>query len=131
MSGPKILSKILLVEDEPDIQIVVKIALEAMSDFIVDTCDTGEMAIEKAKSNPPDLILLDVMLPDMDGPTILGVLRGSNKTDQIPIIFMTAKVQPKDVNHYKEIGALGVIAKPFDPMLLVKMITDIWDGSNE
>ena len=87
MSTPKILSKVLLVEDEPDIQTVVKIALDAMSDFVVDTCDTGETAIEKAKSNPPDLILLDVMLPDMDGPTILGVSRGSSQTEQIPIIL--------------------------------------------
>jgi two-component system OmpR family response regulator len=131
MSTIKILSKILLVEDEPDIQIVVKIALEAMSDFIVDTCDSGETAIEKAKANPPDLILLDVMLPDMDGPAILGVLRKNSQTQQIPIIFMTAKVQPKDVNYYKDIGALGVIAKPFDPMLLVKMITDIWRDAND
>jgi CheY-like chemotaxis protein len=74
----------------------------------------------------PDLILLDVMMPDMDGPATLAELRKLPATATTPVIFMTAKVQAAEVTYYKSIGAIGVVAKPFDPMLLAQQVRTLW-----
>ncbi|MDH4225108.1 MAG: response regulator [Deltaproteobacteria bacterium] len=121
------LQKILLVEDEPDIQAVVRLSLEAVGGFTLEVASSGREALAKAPMFLPDLILLDVMMPGMDGPTTLGELRRLPTVARTPIIFMTAKVQPAEVAHYKELGAIGVIHKPFDPMALSKAVTDIWE----
>ena len=126
MSIGSSLNRILLVEDEPDIQIIAKLALESVGGFEVEICSSGSEALEKAPIFRPDLILMDVMMPSMDGPTTLKNLRQINEIATIPIIFMTAKVQPHEVNQYKKLGALAVIAKPFDPMKLASNIKNIW-----
>lgn len=130
MNNPVQLKKILVVEDESDIQTIVKITLETLTDFEIEVCDSGKKALFNAKTFSPDLILLDVMLPDMDGPTVLASLQKEPQTKLIPVIFMTAKVQPQDILHYKNIGAIGIIPKPFDPMTLPATIRNIWKGSH-
>ena len=122
------LEKILYVEDEPDIQTVAQLALETVGGFEVKICSSGEEAVQAAAAYDPDLILLDVMMPGMDGPTTLGELRKLPGFDAKPIVFMTAKVQPQEVAHFKELGALDVIAKPFDPMTLADQVRSVWES---
>ncbi len=117
--------RILYVEDEPDIQALAKLALEMVGDFQVMVCSGGQEALDKVGGFAPDLILLDVMMPGMDGPTTLQNLRANPATVTIPVIFLTAKVQPSEVAQYQALGALNVIAKPFDPMLLAAQVRGI------
>lgn len=124
------LKRLLFVEDEPDIQVVARLALEAVGGFQVEICSSGNEALAKSPNFGPDLILLDVMMPGMDGPTTLKALREQPLTATTPVIFMTAKVQPYEVAEYKRLGALDVIAKPFDPMQLSATINAIWVRSH-
>jgi two-component system, OmpR family, response regulator len=121
------LSRILYVEDEPDIQMVAQLALETMGGFTIEACNSGDEALQKAGAFAPQLILLDVMMPSMDGPTTLKQLQALPQTASTPAIFMTAKVQPEEVEHYKSLGAINVIAKPFDPMALAAQIEESWE----
>jgi len=121
------LERILYVEDEPDIQAVAKLALEMVGGYKVLICSGGQEALDKVGDYAPDLILLDVMMPGMDGPTTLKNLRANPATVMIPVIFLTAKVQPPEVAHYQALGALNVIAKPFDPMTLAAQVRQIWE----
>lgn len=120
------LKRILLVEDEPDIQEVARLAMEAVGGFSVEICSSGSEALKKAPVFAPDLIILDVMMPEMDGPDTLRALREVPGTASIPVIFMTAKAQPQELRRYKEMGILDVVSKPFDPMTLSTTISDIW-----
>ena len=120
------LNRILYIEDEPDIQTVAKLALETIGGFTLEVCSSGSEAIAKAEAFAPDLILLDVMMPGMDGPTTLKNLHEMDEISNTPAIFMTAKVQPDEVKQLKDIGAIEVIAKPFDPITLSEMINGIW-----
>lgn len=122
------LKRILYVEDEPDIQAVAKIALEAVGGFELKVCSSGEEAMQDPVSFAPDLLLLDVMMPGMDGPTTLAELRKLPELAHVPVIFMTAKVQPQEIEHFKSLGAIDVVAKPFDPMSLAQMIRDAWEA---
>lgn len=125
--GTKKLQRILYVEDEPDIQAVAQIALESVGGFTLKTCSSGTEAIAAATDFNPDLILLDVMMPGMDGPTTLVELRKLPSTASTPAMFMTAKVQPQEIEYFKSLGALDVVTKPFDPMSLSSHIQDIWE----
>ena len=124
------LKRILYVEDEADIRLVAKMALEAVGGYEVFACESGAEAIAKAPTAKPDLLLLDVMMPGMDGPTTLKALRETFAIEATPVIFMTAKVQPGEVAQYKALGALDVIAKPFDPMQVSAQIHRIWSERN-
>jgi two-component system OmpR family response regulator len=124
------LERILYAEDEPDIQAVAKLALEMVGGFKVLICGNGSEALQKITGFAPDLILLDVMMPGMDGPTTLKNLRADPATAGIPVIFLTAKVQPPEVALYQAMGALNVIAKPFDPMTLAAQVKQIWDANH-
>jgi len=121
------LSRILYVEDEPDIQAVAKLALEQVGRFTLEVCSSGQEALDKAEPFSPQLMLLDVMMPEMDGPTTLGKLREISNLGNVPAIFMTARVQPHEIQEYIDMGAVDVIAKPFDPMTLSSQIRDIWE----
>ena len=120
----------MMVEDEPDIQTIAKLALETLGGFTVQTCNSGKEALQIAPVFIPDLILLDVMMPEMDGPTTLQALRGISSLAATPIIFMTAKVQTHEIAQYIEMGATGVIPKPFDPMTLADSLRSIWKQAN-
>src|SRR3954467_8662156 len=106
------LDKILYVEDDPDIQAIAVMVLDAISGFTVEPCSSGNEALKKAVAFNPDLILLDVMMPGMDGPETLQALRKLPELTHTPVVFMTAKVQPQEVEGYMALGAMGVIAKP-------------------
>lgn len=122
------LPRILYVEDEPDIQTVARMALEMVGGFEVKICSSGEEAVCEAEDFAPDMILLDVMMPGMDGPSTLEALRKKPTLADTPVAFMTAKVQPAEVAHYKSLGARDVIAKPFDPMTLADQVKAIWES---
>ncbi len=119
----------MMVEDDPDIQVVARLSLEAVGGYTVEVCSGGQEALERVQGFAPDLMLLDVMMPDMDGPTLLQNLRADSQTSHLPIVFMTAKAQPHEVASYKEMGALAVISKPFDPMELPSLLAQIWNGA--
>jgi CheY-like chemotaxis protein len=121
------LKKILIVEDDLDIQTVARIALETVGGFTVETCGSGKEAIEMAPRFKPDLILLDVMMPEMDGPTTLQHLRANPEISATPVAFCTAKAMPAELEHYRNLGSAGVIAKPFDPMALADQVREIWN----
>ncbi|HSF38992.1 MAG TPA: response regulator [Thermoanaerobaculia bacterium] len=120
------LRRILFVEDDPDIRTVATMALEAVGGFSVLACDSGVQAVEKAPAFGPDLVLLDVMMPGLDGPATLEALRRLPEIRKTPVVFMTARVQTHEVARYKEMGAADVIAKPFDPMALSDTVRSIW-----
>jgi CheY-like chemotaxis protein len=120
------LSKILCVEDEADIQAVAKVALEMVGKFEVKMCSSGQDALDTLPGFAPDLILLDVMMPGMDGPTTYQEIRKLDGYNDVPIIFMTAKVMENDREQYMSLGAAGIIAKPFDPMVLPDQIRQVW-----
>lgn len=120
------LKRILHVEDDPSIQAVTKVALEAVGGFQVLSCSGGQEALDQVLGFAPDFILLDVMMPGMDGPQTLERLRELVDIGEVPVAFMTAKVQPGEVAHYRSLGARDVIIKPFDPMQLAAQVRQIW-----
>ena len=120
------LHRIMYVEDELDIQAVAKLALEALGGFTVKVCSSGQEALASIAEFAPDIVLLDVMMPGMDGFATLKILRTMPDMEKMPVIFMTAKVQPSEVREYKNMGALDVIPKPFDPMTLAESVKCIW-----
>jgi CheY-like chemotaxis protein len=114
---------ILLVEDDPDIQAVARLTLEALGGFEVHVCSSGDEALARGPAARPDLVLLDVMMPGMDGPTTLEAMRARPELAATPVVFMTAKVQPQEVARYLALGARGVITKPFDPVSLPAQVS--------
>jgi CheY-like chemotaxis protein len=124
----KPLQRILVVDDEPDILAVIRTTLRARGDFEVEVCACGQDALEVAPRFAPDLILLDVMMPGIDGPMTLKALQEDPQTSSTPVVFMTAKVMPQETARYLTLGAVAVIAKPFDQRTLVDEIEVIWGG---
>ena len=120
------LKRILYIEDDSDIQTVTAMALEVVGGFSVTCCNSGQEALAAAPAANADLILLDVMMPGMDGLATLSALRGLSQTAATPVIFMTAKVQASEIQNYMRLGVTGVIAKPFDPMTVSAQIGEIW-----
>lgn len=116
--------KILIVDDENDIREVAAMSLEAICGWSVVQARSGPEGVRLAQDQRPDAILLDVMMPDMDGPSTLQQLRSNTSTATIPVIFLTAKVQGSDRKRFAEMGVDAVLAKPFDPMLLCAQIAE-------
>jgi CheY-like chemotaxis protein len=110
--------RILIVDDEENIREVAAASLELVGGWEVLTADSGGSGIVRAVTDRPDAILLDVMMPDMDGPSAFRVLRTMSATEHIPVILLTAKVQAGDQRRFSDLGLAAVIAKPFDPMAL-------------
>jgi two-component system, OmpR family, response regulator len=121
------LTRILYVDDDDDIRTVAVFALEVIGGFEVAACASGKEALERAADFSPQLLLLDVMMPEMDGPTVLAEFRQRPETASTPAIFMTAKVQQTEIERFLALGAVEVIAKPFDPMALPDSIRAAWD----
>ena len=124
------LHRILYVEDDVDIRTVAKLALEAVGGFTVEVAASGDEALIRVREFAPDLLLLDVMMPGMDGPATLRVLRAGSDAENVPAIFMTARALPGEVAALKALGALGVITKPFDPMTLADQIRTLWEAQD-
>lgn len=125
------LKKILYVEDEVDIRLIVQIALEDIGGFELKSCASGYEAIAAVDDFTPDLILLDVMMPGLDGPATFTTLRKLPALDKVPVIFMTARVQEKELAQYKELGIKGIISKPFEPLSLPDTLRVFWSDYNE
>ena len=125
------LQRVLLVEDDLDIQTIGRLALETVGGFTLETCGSGQECLQLTPTFKPDLILLDVMMPGMDGPTTLKALKADPQLAHIPVVFMTTKVQTHEVESYKSMGAIDVIAKPFDPMTLAAHVQSLWNQCHD
>jgi CheY-like chemotaxis protein/HPt (histidine-containing phosphotransfer) domain-containing protein len=114
--------RILHVDDDPHIRHIVELSLSLDPTFIVTSCASGDDALAVAADRAPDLILCDVMMPGMDGPTVLARLQESASTAKTPLVFMTARAQPGEIEQLTSLGATAVITKPFDPMTLADTV---------
>jgi CheY-like chemotaxis protein len=114
--------RVLHVDDEADIREIVELSLGLAPDFATRSCGSGQEALAVVVDWRPDLILLDVMMPVMDGPATLTRLRDNAQTHSIPVIFMTARAQARELDLFCSLGAIGVIPKPFDPMTLAASV---------
>lgn len=117
---------VMHVDDEPDIREVAAFALELDNDLALTSAASGAEALAQLEAGPPpDIILLDVMMPSMDGPSVLARLREIPGLENTPVIFMTARAQSEEVERLKALGAIGVVVKPFDPMTLARQLRDL------
>ncbi len=123
------LQRVLYVDDEPDIREVVELSLGLMPGLAIKTCASGEEALRSLSQFRPDVVLLDVMMPGLDGPATLLRMRADPVGKLIPVVFMTAKALPQEVDRFMSLGAAGVISKPFDPMQLAKQVQEIWQAT--
>ncbi|MDB9315732.1 response regulator [Spirulina sp. CS-785/01] len=116
--------RILIIDDEADIRAVAQLSLEINNDWEVLTAASGKEGLEIAQQQTPDAILLDVMMPDLDGPTTWAKLQDNTQTQDIPVIFLTAKVQAAEQRRYAQLGVKAVLTKPFDPVTLGDLIEE-------
>lgn len=119
------LARILVVDDEPDLRSLLRLCLATVGGYAVAVCASGAEALDHLAHASPDLVLMDVMMPELDGPGTLAALRA--RGSEVPVVFLTAKVHPAEVAHLESLGALGVIAKPFDPMTLAQQVRTLWE----
>lgn len=119
---------VLLIDDEADIRTIGELALSEVGGLEVFLADSGETGLLLAKEKKPDVVLLDVMMPGLDGPSTFERLREDPETASVLVIFMTAKIQKHEVDRYRDLGATGIIAKPFDPMSLADEVKRIAGG---
>jgi two-component system OmpR family response regulator len=122
------LKKVMLVEDDDDIRTVAGMALEMVGGLTVRACGSGEEALAAVAEFAPQLVVLDVMMPGMNGPEVLVRLRAQDATADIPVVFLTAKAHREEVERLRALGVLDVVAKPFDPMTLADTIKALWAG---
>jgi CheY-like chemotaxis protein len=114
--------RILFCDDDPDIRAVIELALDLSAELEVKGCDCAGDLVATAASWTPDLVLLDVTMPEIDGPAAFAMLRANPRTQSIPVVFMTARTQTYERERFIALGAAGVIAKPFDPMTLASRV---------
>ena len=117
---------VLYVDDDADICSVVRATLQLVPGLTIQTADSGERAIDMAYDRRPELVLMDVMMPGLDGPSTFERMRQGALLANIPVIFMTAKVLPVEVAQLLQLGAIGVIVKPFDPLKLYQELCALW-----
>lgn len=117
----------MLVEDDDDIREITKLVLSTIGHFNVVAYSSGEEALKKVLEDRPQLILLDVMMPNMTGPMILEKLQLMPDAASIPVVFLTAKVQKSELMSYRTLGVVDIITKPFDPMALSDVVLEIWN----
>jgi two-component system OmpR family response regulator len=115
---------ILLVDDDPSIRQVATLTLERVGGWAVRVAGSGAQALELARDEPPDLVLIDVMMPGMDGPETLARLRELPGFAAVPVVFMTARVQTHEIEEYRALGVVGVVSKPFDPLTLPQQLLE-------
>jgi len=120
------LKKIMLVEDDPDIQLITRLSLEVGGGYEVSVCGSGAEALQSAPAYAPDLIVLDVMMPGMDGPATMDALRALPALAATPVVFFTANTHELVRQDLLRRGALGVIIKPIEPTALVEQVRSIW-----
>ena len=121
------LRRVMCVEDDPDIRMIIEFSLATLGGYQVCLCPDGRAALAQAPNFKPDLVLLDVMMPGLSGPETLAALRGQVEMAGVPVVFMTAKAMPNEVEELLQYGATGVIVKPFDPVTLPQDIRIYWE----
>jgi CheY-like chemotaxis protein len=121
--------RVLVVDDDDAIREVAQSSLELVAGWEVEVASSGQDALDFAVADPPDAILLDVMMPSMDGPTTFARLQDDARTRDVPVVLLTAKVQPAERRRWEQLGVAGVLAKPFDPLGLPGQVADLlgWD----
>jgi CheY-like chemotaxis protein len=124
--GHRPLKQVLVVDDDPDLLAVVSLALTALGGYTVETCDSPLKALEAARDFGPDLILLDVMMPRLDGFGVLKALRDDASTGRIPVVFMSAVGDRRQIAQHEGVDCLGAISKPFDPVGLSDILQGFW-----
>lgn len=117
--------KILIIDDEDDIREVAALSIESIAGWEVVRASSGAQGLARAASEQPDAILLDVMMPGMDGPTTFRKLSEDPATAGIPVLLLTAKVQSSDQRHFADLGVRAVLLKPFDPLTLSTQIAEV------
>ena len=117
--------KVLIIDDEDDIREVAALSLESVAGWEVVTANSGSQGLARAVEHQPDAILLDVMMPGMDGPTTFRELRKNPATAKIPVLLLTAKVQSSDQRRFADLGVESVLFKPFDPLTLSDQIASV------
>ena len=117
--------RILIIDDEDDIREVAALSLEATAGWNILTASSGKAGIAVAAAEKPDAILMDVMMPEMDGPTTFKQLQLHPETVGIPVVLLTAKVQGVDQRRFAGLGLAGILFKPFDPLTLAQQISDV------
>jgi CheY-like chemotaxis protein len=117
--------KILIIDDEEDIREVAALSLETVAGWNVITANSGAQGLARAIEHQPDAILLDVMMPGMDGPTTFRELRKNPLTASIPVLLLTAKVQASDQRRFADLGVQSILFKPFDPLTLAQQISTV------
>ncbi|TAH34229.1 MAG: response regulator [Alphaproteobacteria bacterium] len=125
------LKKILCIDDEDDMRAVIRFSLENVGNYVVTTCDGGMRALAEIEEINPDMILLDVLMPEMDGFETLKKIREIPRMREVPVLFLTAKIKPDEVEYYHTLGVSGVIPKPLDPMVLPRIIESEWRAYHE
>ena len=120
------LTTVLYADDDDDVRAIAEMALTAVAGISVCAFASGQAALEGAQECAPDLILLDVMMPELDEPSTMTRLREIPSLAATPVVFLTAKIRPDEVDRYHQLGAAGVINKPFDPMTLDSQLREIW-----
>jgi CheY-like chemotaxis protein len=120
------LKYIFCVDDDEDTLAVANICLECVGGFEVTCMPKSTDAVHTARTVRPDLILIDVMMPMMDGPAVLKKIREDETLKDVPVAFMTARAKTEEVREYMELGVAGVIAKPFDALKLSELVMEIW-----
>jgi two-component system, OmpR family, response regulator len=119
--------KVLLIDDEADIRRIASLSLSGVGGMEVTQADGGSEGIRKAREDRPDVILLDLMMPGLDGMATFHALRGDPETSGIPVVFLTAKAMSSEAERLKSLGARGVLIKPFDPMALPRLLRELLD----
>jgi CheY-like chemotaxis protein len=117
--------RILIIDDEDDIREVAALSLEATAGWNIFTASSGAAGIEIAAAEQPDAILMDVMMPGVDGPTTFGHMQKNSAISHIPVLLLTAKVQGVDQRRFAGLGLAGILFKPFDPLTLAQQISDV------
>jgi CheY-like chemotaxis protein len=120
--------KVLIIDDEEDTRSIASMSLSILGGLDVIEADSGQDGINKASQEQPDVILLDMMMPVMDGSETLVALRANESTQKIPVIFLTAKAMTSEIERLKRMGAIGVLTKPFDPTILANQVRAILES---
>ena len=124
--GAITLQRILLADDEPDILEIARIALEIVGGYEVSVCDSGEELLARLPEFDPDLVVIDVLMPDMTGPEVLERLREVPGFRSVPVVFLTGIIQEEELEVLRGLGAAAIVTKPFDPMTLADHIDGVW-----
>jgi len=127
MTAPKSLQTIMHIDDDEDIRMIAKMSLEALGGYSVISCDGYTQAAEALQDTIPDFILIDVMMPDIDGPETLKKLRQDHNLTDTHVAFMTAKIMDSEIKKLEDLGVNGIIKKPFDPNDLCTKIQKMWE----